>query len=83
MLDTAPKLVETRDAPFQAKYDNFINGRFVAPTSGRYFENTSPVNGKVLCQIARSDAHDINAALDAAHAAKDAWGKTSATERAL
>ncbi|PZN98078.1 MAG: aldehyde dehydrogenase, partial [Alphaproteobacteria bacterium] len=51
-------------------------------TKGRYFDNSSPVNGRVLCEIARSDASDIELALDAAHAAKDAWGKTSTTERA-
>ncbi|MCC0057388.1 MAG: aldehyde dehydrogenase family protein [Rhodobiaceae bacterium] len=70
-------------APFAARYDNFINGKSVPPTSGRYFDNISPVNGQVLCQIARSDAADIELALDAAHAAKDAWGRTSVAERAL
>src|SRR5690606_15126406 len=49
----------------------------------RYFDNISPINGQVLCQVARSEAADVEAALDAAHAAKDAWGKTSAAERAL
>ena len=69
-------------APFDARYDNYIGGQWVAPASGRYFANTSPVNGQVLCEIARSDASDIERALDAAHAAKDAWGSTSAAERA-
>ncbi|MPS70785.1 MAG: aldehyde dehydrogenase family protein, partial [Novosphingobium sp.] len=69
-------------APFSARYDNFIGGRWVAPNAGRYFDNTSPINGKVVGKIARSDASDIEAALDAAHAAKDAWGKTSVAERA-
>ncbi|MFC3123528.1 aldehyde dehydrogenase [Pseudoroseomonas globiformis] len=68
--------------PFAARYGNFIGGQWAEPKSGRYFENTSPVNGKVLCEVARSDAADINAALDAAHAAKEGWGRTSATERA-
>ncbi|MEZ2221678.1 aldehyde dehydrogenase [Rhizobium sp. RCC_161_2] len=68
---------------FKKRYGNFIGGKFVEPKSGRYFENTSPVNGQVLCEIARSDAQDIEAALDAAHAAKDAWGRTSVTERSL
>ncbi|MCP5940149.1 aldehyde dehydrogenase family protein, partial [Klebsiella pneumoniae] len=53
------------------------------PKSGRYFDNTSPVNGQVLCEIARSDASDVEAALDAAHAAKDAWGRTSVAERSV
>lgn len=69
--------------PFAQRYGNFINGTWAEPKSGRYFENTSPVNGAVLCEIARSDAADIEAALDAAHAAKDAWGRTSTTERAI
>ena len=73
----------TAKAPFAAKYDNFIGGKWVAPTSGRYFDNTSPVTGQVLCQIARSEAADIELALDAAHAAKDAWGRTSPAERAV
>ncbi|WP_144378245.1 aldehyde dehydrogenase [Mesorhizobium amorphae] len=70
-------------APFAKKYDNFIGGQYVAPKSGRYFENTSPVNGRVLCEIARSDSADVEAALDAAHRAKEAWGRTSVAERAL
>lgn len=68
---------------FKKKYGNFINGNFVDPIDGKYFDNTTPVNGKVLCQIARSNAKDIEAALDAAHAAKDAWGSTSVTERSI
>ncbi|MGJ8531190.1 MAG: acetaldehyde dehydrogenase ExaC [Alphaproteobacteria bacterium] len=68
---------------FKKKYGNFINGKFVDPIDGKYFDNTTPVNGKVLCQIARSNAKDIEAALDAAHAAKDAWGSTSVTERSI
>ena len=70
-------------APFKARYGNFIGGKFVEPAAGRYFENRSPVNGQLLCEIARSDATDVEAALDAAHAAKDAWGRTSPAERAL
>jgi len=69
-------------SPFKARYGNFIGGAFVEPRSGQYFENRSPVTGQVLCEIARSNADDIEAALDAAHAAKDAWGHTSPAERA-
>lgn len=68
-------------SPFKLKYGNFIGGEFRAPVNGRYFENTTPVTGGKLCDIARSDEHDINLALDAAHAAKDKWGRTSTTER--
>lgn len=68
---------------FAKRYGNFIGGKWVEPKSGSYFENISPVNGQVLCEIARSDAADVELALDAAHAAKEAWGRTSAAERAL
>ena len=64
-------------------YDNFIGGKFVAPVEGRYFDNPSPVTGTTLCKVARSSAADIELALDAAHKAKDSWGKTSAAARAL
>src|SRR5271163_826622 len=63
------------------RYDNYIGGEWVAPLSGRYFENVTPVTGQVLCEIARSNAADVDRALDAAHAAKKMWGKTSTTER--
>jgi aldehyde dehydrogenase len=68
-------------SPFKLKYGNFIGGEFREPVNGRYFENTTPVTGAKLCEVARSDEHDINLALDAAHAAKDKWGRTSSTER--
>ncbi|ANU27217.1 aldehyde dehydrogenase [Planococcus versutus] len=67
---------------FKEKYENFINGEWKAPVKGQYFENVSPVTGKKFTEIARSTAEDVELALDAAHAAKDAWGKTSVTERA-
>ncbi|MAC82304.1 MAG: aldehyde dehydrogenase [Rhodobacteraceae bacterium] len=68
-------------SPFKTRYDNFIGGRFVAPVNGTYFENITPITGAVVCEVARSGAADVDLALDAAHAAKVAWGKTSATER--
>ncbi|MCG9754538.1 aldehyde dehydrogenase [Shewanella insulae] len=67
---------------FNSRYDNFIGGQWVAPVGGEYFDNHSPVDGQVFCQVARSDERDIELALDAAHAAKEVWGKTSVTERA-
>ncbi|GAF58213.1 aldehyde dehydrogenase [Psychrobacter sp. JCM 18902] len=72
---------ENSPVQFRKKYDNFINGEWVAPIDGEYFDNSSPIDGKVFCQVARSKEADVEAALDAAHAAKDAWGKTSVTER--
>jgi aldehyde dehydrogenase len=68
--------------PFAKRYDNFIGGKWVPPVAGRYFDNTSPITGQVICEVARSDKDDVERALDAAHAAKDAWGKTSVGERA-
>ncbi|WP_260928778.1 aldehyde dehydrogenase [Novosphingobium sp. 9] len=70
-------------SPFAKSYDNFIGGKWVAPVAGRYFDNVSPITGLPVCQVARSDADDIELALDAAHAAKDAWGKRSPADRAL
>jgi aldehyde dehydrogenase len=78
-----PEFVTTAKAPFAEHYDNFIGGQWVAPRSGKYFDNVSPVTGKVVCKIGRSEAADVEAALDAAHAAKDAWGRTSVVERAI
>jgi aldehyde dehydrogenase len=67
---------------FKPRYDNFIGGKFTAPLSGEYFDNVSPVTGHVFTQAARSNEADINLALDAAHAAAEAWGKTSPAARA-
>jgi len=69
-------------SPYKEKYDNFIGGKWVKPVDGKYFENITPISGKPFCEVARSNEKDIELALDAAHAAKDAWGKTSTTERA-
>ena len=68
---------------FQSRYENFIGGEWTPPAAGGYFENPSPVTGEVFCEIARSTAADIDRALDAAHAAAPAWGRTSAAERAV
>ncbi len=67
---------------YKAKYDNFIGGKWVAPVRGEYFDVLTPITGKPYTQVARSGAEDIELALDAAHAAADKWGKTSAAERA-
>jgi aldehyde dehydrogenase len=66
---------------FKPHYDNFIGGKFVAPVSGEYFENISPIDGKVFTKAARSTKEDIELALDAAHAAFPTWSKTSVTTR--
>ncbi|ELW3042507.1 aldehyde dehydrogenase family protein, partial [Pseudomonas aeruginosa] len=66
---------------FKARYGNYIGGEFVPPVKGQYFTNTSPVNGQPIAEFPRSTAEDIDKALDAAHAAADAWGRTSVQER--
>ncbi|HCP56501.1 MAG: aldehyde dehydrogenase [Pseudomonadaceae bacterium] len=68
---------------FKTRYGNFIGGEFVEPVNGQYFTNTSPVTGEVIAEFPRSDKDDIERALDAAHAAADGWGKTSAQARSL
>jgi len=67
---------------YESRYGNFIGGQWVAPVGGAYFENTTPVTGQPFCEIPRSTAADIELALDAAHAAAPAWGKTSPAQRA-
>jgi aldehyde dehydrogenase len=67
---------------FESRYDNFIGGEWVAPASGKYFENLTPVTGQAFCEVARSEAADVDKALDAANGAARAWGKTAPAERA-
>jgi acyl-CoA reductase-like NAD-dependent aldehyde dehydrogenase len=69
----------TARVPFSKCYGNFIGGHWAEPAAGRYVQNLSPVNGQPLCLVARSDDKDI----DAAHAARDEWGRTSPAERAV
>ncbi|OOR85326.1 aldehyde dehydrogenase family protein [Moraxella canis] len=66
---------------FKEKYDNFIGGKWVAPVSGEYFDDISPVDGKPFAKVAKSNAEDVELALDAAHEAKKTWNKSSPTER--
>ena len=68
---------------YKDRYENWIGGEWVPPVKGQYFENPSPVTGKTFCEVARGTAEDIELALDAAHAAAPAWGKTSVAERAV
>ncbi len=79
MLAKAIEIV--KQIGMKERYDNYIGGAWVAPAKGNYFENLSPINGVKLCEVARSTAEDIETALDAAHKASDAWGRTSPTER--
>jgi len=66
---------------FKPRYENYIGGKWVAPVKGNYFSNSTPVTSEVFCEVPRSSAEDIELALDAAHSAKAAWGKTSVQER--
>ncbi|MCL1067818.1 aldehyde dehydrogenase [Shewanella olleyana] len=80
MIYAAPGEADS-EMSYKSVYQNYIGGQWVEPINGQYFDNISPVNGQVFCKIPRSDAQDIEFALDAAHKAKDAWGATSAAER--
>ncbi|VTU27624.1 Acetaldehyde dehydrogenase 2 [Variovorax sp. PBL-H6] len=68
--------------PYKAQYGNYIGGQWLAPIDGQYFDNLTPITGKAFTSIPRSNAKDVEAALDAAHKAKAAWGAASPTERA-
>ena len=81
MLQQAIDTIKEK-ALWRSRYENFIGGAWVPPSGGEYFVNLSPITGKPVCEIARGQAADIELALDAAHQAKGAWGRTSATERA-
>jgi aldehyde dehydrogenase len=80
MIYNAPGSTDAK-VQFKAQYDNFIGGKWTPPAKGQYFDVVTPSTGKVYTQAARSSAEDIEQALDAAHAAADAWGKTPAAER--
>ncbi|NNU27792.1 acetaldehyde dehydrogenase ExaC [Isoptericola sediminis] len=67
---------------YRSRYDHWIGGEYVPPASGEYFENPTPVTGQTFCEVARGNAEDVERALDAAHGAAPAWGRTSVTERA-
>jgi aldehyde dehydrogenase len=82
MLDTLENPLLDTQSPFKKSYGNFIGGAFVPAADGRTFTNITPITGEAVCEVARSGEADVEKALDAAHAAKDAWGRTSVTERA-
>ncbi|MBL9021397.1 MAG: aldehyde dehydrogenase family protein [Myxococcales bacterium] len=77
-----PPNTEGSPVAFRSRYENFIGGDWVKPKRGQYFENLSAVTGRPFCAVARGTAEDVDAALDAAHAAKDKWGRTSPADRA-
>ncbi|MFJ9341926.1 aldehyde dehydrogenase family protein [Streptomyces sp. NPDC101733] len=67
---------------YASRYGHFIGGEYVDPVRGQWFANPSPVTGQPFTEVARGSAEDIELALDAAHAAAPAWGRTSVGERA-
>lgn len=77
----APEANVASRPQFKERYDHFIGGQWVAPESGEYFDNISPIDGMVFTQAARGNAKDIDKAIDAAHKAFPAWSRTSAAER--
>ncbi|HEY2794881.1 MAG TPA: aldehyde dehydrogenase family protein [Micromonosporaceae bacterium] len=82
MTDFAAPGTSGAKMSYESRYDNWIGGQFVPPAKGQYFENPSPVTGQTFCEVARGTADDVELALDAAHGAAPAWGRTSAGERA-
>jgi aldehyde dehydrogenase len=82
MTKYAPPGTDGSIVSFKPRYENFIGGEYVPPIKGQYFENSTPITGQTFTEVARSTAEDVEKALDAAHAAAPAWGKTSTTDRA-
>lgn len=78
----AQKQTAADENRLRTRYDNFIGGEWKVPVRGRYFKDISPIDGTTLCEFARSDADDVEHALDAAHAARRAWARVSPAERA-
>ena len=68
---------------FKSQYENYIDGKWTAPVQGKYFDNISPINGKVFTKVAHSTKEDLELAVNAADKAFKTWGKTSATERSI
>lgn len=66
---------------FKSQYENYIDGKFVAPVKGNYFDNISPIDGKAFTKVAHSTKEDLELAINAAHEAFQTWSKTSATHR--
>jgi len=80
MIYTPPGSADAK-VQYKPQYDNFIGGKWTPPAKGQYFDVITPISGKVYTRAARSTAEDVESALDAAHAAANAWGKTAAAER--
>lgn len=68
---------------FKPHYDNYINGKWTAPASGKYFDVITPLDGTLMTKAAHSNAQDLDLAVNAAFEAFKTWGKTSATQRSI
>lgn len=65
----------------KSEYGNYIGGKFVPAADGHTFDVVTPIDGSVITKVPRSNAKDVNAAIDAAHAAFATWKNSSVTER--
>ncbi|MDS1314144.1 aldehyde dehydrogenase family protein [Aliarcobacter butzleri] len=66
---------------YKTQYENFIGGEWIAPVSGEYFDNISPVDGKLLTKIPRSNEKDVELAIQAAKKAFESYKHTSVVQR--
>ena len=77
-FDPAP---ESADPKLKSRYELFIDGGFVAPSTGRYFDSINPANERTLCEIASGAGPDVDAAYGAAARAFSTWGRMPGKER--
>jgi aldehyde dehydrogenase (NAD+) len=78
-FDPAPETAEPR---LQERYDLFIGGRFVGPSTGRYFESINPATEQPLASLAVAGQNDVDAAYEAAGSAfQGTWSKLPGRER--
>ncbi len=81
-FEYAPALESTSIVSIADTYKLFINGKFVAPKSGKYFPTINPATGKVLAKIAEANAKDVDlAVLATRNAYSKVWSKMPAAER--
>ena len=78
--DPAPESPEL--AKLNDSYDLFIDGKFVKPASGKYFDTTSPSSHKTLAKVAEADKRDVDKAVTAARKAYEGtWSRLRPSER--
>src|SRR5450755_1478302 len=80
--DFAPAPEDSKNYVIAPQHELFINGKFVAPTSGKYFESINPATEQTLTSIAAANAEDVDKAVKAARKAYDrVWSKMPGRER--